>query len=293
MAEVSLWNRPLSGDEIKKYKDKRLRGTESGLVAYYPFNEPPGSTVFKDLVGSKNAQASNSVQITRRNGYSAPDVRSERYCLSGDGVDDTCIGTQTAIIGYPFSFDVWAQSTFTADNQNLILFSIGSTTTVASEYRTVRLRQISGVNTFQMNEGGVNNVSSASGLLNGSWNHFSVVYESQASAAVYINGVFFGRNLVNYGWAGFQKINFGGVTGTSGVMKGKLANLRIWSKALSQSEIQSLMYSVSTGNESGLVGYFKLNEGTGSVATNSVAANPGSMTAVLLYSPTWVGRDIP
>ena len=42
----------------------------------------------------------------------------------------------------------------------------------------------------------------------------------------------------------------------------------IWDTALSQSEIQSYMSSPPTGNESGLVGYWNFNEGSGITVTD-------------------------
>ena len=44
MDEVRIWNRALSAGEISANRDVELTGTETGLVAYYRFNEGSGQT---------------------------------------------------------------------------------------------------------------------------------------------------------------------------------------------------------------------------------------------------------
>lgn len=50
--EVKIWKKALSASEILEYKDYRRKGDESGLVAYYRFNEGVGSTMTSDLTGN-------------------------------------------------------------------------------------------------------------------------------------------------------------------------------------------------------------------------------------------------
>ena len=47
-----------------------------------------------------------------------------------------------------------------------------------------------------------------------------------------------------------------------------LDNLEFWSSALTQSEIQQFLFTPPTGNESGLVGYWNFNEGSGNTVTD-------------------------
>ena len=54
----------------------------------------------------------------------------------------------------------------------------------------------------------------------------------------------------------------------SSLLDGKADNLQIWNKALTQSEIQNYMSCPPTGNESGLVGYWNFNEGSGNTVTD-------------------------
>jgi hypothetical protein len=49
-------------------------------------------------------------------------------------------------------------------------------------------------------------------------------------------------------------------------LAGLVAKVTLWNRALSQVEVQELMHSQLTGKEPGLVAYWPLDEGSGSVA---------------------------
>jgi hypothetical protein len=52
-----------------------------------------------------------------------------------------------------------------------------------------------------------------------------------------------------------------------------ISNIRIWGIARTESQIKDNMSGELTGDEEGLVGYWKLNEGSGTVANDSTANN--------------------
>lgn len=52
--EVRVWNVARSGTEIAENLYSELNGDESGLVSYWNFNEPPGSTVANDATSNGN-----------------------------------------------------------------------------------------------------------------------------------------------------------------------------------------------------------------------------------------------
>ena len=106
------------------------------------------------------------------------------------------------------------------------------------------------------------------------WTHIALVYSSRAPK-LYVNGT-----LVRSGSAGpFPNVHpsasLGGSTQANyGNFEGQLDEVRIWNAALSQSQIQSNMTQRLTGTEPGLVTYFRCDEGSGSVLTDSASASP-------------------
>jgi hypothetical protein len=64
----------------------------------------------------------------------------------------------------------------------------------------------------------------------------------------------------------------------------KLSDVRIWNVARTQAEIQANMNNQLVGNELGLIGYWKLDEGTGLIVHDFTSnGNNGTLT----NSPTW------
>lgn len=71
---------------------------------------------------------------------------------------------------------------------------------------------------------------------------------------------------------------------------GIIDEVRIWNVARTQQEIQLNMHWEQMGNEPGLVGYWRLNEGSGSTAYDN---SPNSNTGSLINDPDWVISDAP
>lgn len=66
--------------------------------------------------------------------------------------------------------------------------------------------------------------------------------------------------------------------------KGAVSDFRIWDRVRTEAEIKANMHQRQTGNESGLLGYWKLDEGTGAeCADSSNLGNPAT-----IHGATWV-----
>ncbi|MFZ2156916.1 MAG: cadherin-like domain-containing protein, partial [Bradyrhizobium sp.] len=65
---------------------------------------------------------------------------------------------------------------------------------------------------------------------------------------------------------------------------GSIADVSVWNVALDQPQVQATLFTSLSGNESGLVAYFPLNDGSGAIATDLVNS-AGNLT--LLGNPDW------
>ena len=77
-----------------------------------------------------------------------------------------------------------------------------------------------------------------------------------------------------------------------GNFQGLIDEVRVWNVARSEVEIQSAMSTPLSGNEPGLVGYWKLDEGSGQIAYDSIAngnnGQLGTTPGVDPSDPTWL-----
>jgi hypothetical protein len=80
---------------------------------------------------------------------------------------------------------------------------------------------------------------------------------------------------------------------------GYIDEFRVWNVARSQSEIASTMNHTLVGNETGLVGYWKFDETSGTTAADSVTspghtAHPGTLMAdTAAHDPSWIVSTAP
>ena len=125
------------------------------------------------------------------------------------------------------------------------------------------------------------------------WYHIAGTYDGQV-AKVYINGVesvlcriqtlqinhIADNNLYIGIYKDENEKNF---------FQGKMTEARLWGVARTPEEIQQNMHQRLTGNESGLVGYWPLNEGSGTVANDkSPNANHGTIEG----GATWQEQEL-
>jgi len=104
------------------------------------------------------------------------------------------------------------------------------------------------------------------------WHHVAGVYDGD-SLTIFVDGRAYGviDDEASPGIApSTSSFRIGNFTESSGYgFDGQIDDVRIWNIARSESEIQEAMYLPLEGNEPGLVGYWKLDEGTGSTTADA------------------------
>lgn len=117
----------------------------------------------------------------------------------------------------------------------------------------------------------------------GKWEFIAVTYNN-GEAKIYLNGELIHEFTLNHTPINIPTdINIGGSASSLGDLEsvdGLMDDVQIWSKALSQSEIQNLMNNPPAGDENDLVGYWNFEEDTiSSPSANDVTifGNNGTM----------------
>ncbi|MEM7370296.1 MAG: LamG domain-containing protein [Bacteroidota bacterium] len=111
------------------------------------------------------------------------------------------------------------------------------------------------------------NVTGSQNVLDGKWHHVACVFDPAVAGAtlksvrLYVDGQADGQGTSAnaIATASDHDVRLGNDLGT-GFYQGQMAEFRLWSKALSQENIQSSMYLRINENEAHLEGYWKLNE---------------------------------
>ena len=262
--EVRIWNINRTASEIELFMNTQLDGNESGLVAYYNFDERTGSVV-KDISGNSH-DGTIVGDVTRLNFLGDS--------LHFDGVDDR----------------VYQQVLDELNSSAELTLSgwINTATSVTdANYRNIIrnghlggiLRIHNGNLDFEYSPDNYEGTSlytlstpiTDTQFLN-QWKYVTATFQNDGNysiAKIYIDGVL--HNSVS--WAAHNLPNMPsnnlftiGSYNASEYFHGDIAEVSVWSKALSLSQIQKLMHSAPNIIDANLVGYYPLNDGVGTIA---------------------------
>lgn len=125
------------------------------------------------------------------------------------------------------------------------------------------------------------------------WSHISMI-KNGTTVTFYLNGTssFSAGSQPATLTANTQPLRFGGRVTSSQYLSGYLDDMRIWNTARSLAEIKTYMFDKDlAATASGLVSYYKMNEGSGTSAAN-FSTNFSGLGGTLTNSPAWVASPI-
>lgn len=159
---------------------------------------------------------------------------------------------------------------------------------------------------FEDNAGGVNRPAWGTTVVPiGEWHHIAATYgptgENTGCWKLYLDGNLETLNAAVTGCPNATPesssiqhaalatgINSTGVLAT-GFFSGSIDNARVWNIAIPETEIQDNMYAEIPCNDIGLIGHWKMNEGSGATIANSVI---GGVSGALTNGPLWTAGKI-
>ncbi len=131
-------------------------------------------------------------------------------------------------------------------------------------------------------------------VIEGVWQHAALTYDG-TTWKVYLNGqldaeLYVGQPLRH---DSIQHFGLGSAMNSNGIVEGyfagRLNEVSVWDHALSKSEIEALMTSSPAGTETGLAGYWPLNEESGVTVTDATGNNDGVFNGET--TATWVDSN--
>ena len=230
------------------------------------------------------------------------DIFADNYSLSFDGSNDYASVNDLATSGeltynMAFTFNTWFKADGTLENQryNSIIFS--KHTSNGDNLFRIGLDRRANNGTIFYSDNATGDINIGSGNWNDQvWHHLAITRSSGSEGqflTAYIDGEVVGTQSnanPNFNAAALASIamEYDGSTPTDH-WSGKIDETMIWNYELTQVEIQSNMFALPTGNESGLIAYWNFNEGTGATLTDqSSNGNNGTING----NATW-STDVP
>jgi len=214
------------------------------------------------------------------------------YALSLDGSTESGAAGNLNLGGSALSFEGWIKpSSFKSASP--YISSIMGTEVSDSNSAFLRLGDANVANNKVQFVLSINNVqqklASTTALNANTWYHVAATYDG-ASMKIYINGVLDASKSQTGSVSSNGAFNVGYLYNTSRNFNGKVDEVRIWKRALSQTEISQNMCNVSVPATS-LAAYWKFNEGSGS-SVQDTSGNGVTLTLTGVDASNW-GTDVP
>ncbi|MGR3855111.1 endo-beta-N-acetylglucosaminidase H [Chryseobacterium indologenes] len=214
------------------------------------------------------------------------------YALSLDGNTESGAAGSMNLSGSALSFEGWIKpSSFKSASP--YISSIMGTEVSDSNSAFLRLGDASLANNKLQFVVSINNVqqklASATALNANTWYHVAATYDG-SNMKIYINGVLDATKAQTGSVNSTGAFNVGYLYNTSRNFNGKIDEVRVWKRALSQTEISQNMCNVSVPATS-LAAYWKFNEGSGSTVQDT-SGNGVTLTLTGVDASNW-GTDLP
>lgn len=210
------------------------------------------------------------------------------------------LGSSTTLKPNLVTVEVWAKSSqwYRSGSDNTIISNTqGGGYAIYIQGATGNLLFIAYANgTYQ-----VASIASASALVNGNWHHFAGTWDG-TTAKLYVDGVLKGSstplgstyniaygNSANNLFLGAESAGTSTTPDANRYFDGQLDEVRIWNVTRTAAQIKAYIFKPVANNASGLLAYYKCNEGSGTTLVNS-CTNTSGIDGTLV-SATWFANS--
>ncbi|HCT29535.1 MAG TPA: hypothetical protein DIW31_02100, partial [Bacteroidales bacterium] len=284
MDEFRIWNIALTSADINANMKSELVGTESGLIAYYNFNQGVANGA-NNTATSLLDKTSNHFNGTLTNfdlGYTSNWIErtAGNNCLQFDGVDDYVDISATDAPNFSAGISITGYIKWNKFNSWSRIIDMG-TGSNADNIQIANNGTSSNL-TFSIRKGSAGtDLNSQTNFNLNQWYYIAFTVSATGEAKIYVDGVLektvTGFNLPNTLVRTKQYIGKSNWS-SDAYFNGCIDNLSIWNKTLNQAEVTTGATDF-VGNEAGLLHYYRFNQGTTAGNNTTVTTLTDAVTA--------------
>ncbi len=289
--EVRIWNTARTQIEILTTMNKPLAGDETGLAAYYNFDQLSGA-VLPDVAGQGHNGAVTNAPAWVASGAMSEVAPEPNNALSYDGTDDYVQMNDVKLGTSDFTIEGWIKPTGTVGQMYIYTNRTGEGE-AAGNWFALSLQGGKILVELGTCASSYKSFLSVSALNVNSWHHIALV-RNPTTVTLYVNGVkdvsvsdnSSLRNLTS----GKDITRFGGWPDYSSKWyKGQIDEFRVWSTARTEAEILAGMSKTLKGNEAGLAAYYNFDQSGTELTDITGKGHNGT----LKNGPIWVPSPVP
>ncbi len=262
------------------------------LTASVTAGEFVTATATRDLGGGNYGSTSEfALNATAAAVNDAPVAADDRPGLTFDGVDDFVqVGNDVSLeMTSTMTMEVWFQTISFSNTRQIILNREGEYEVGIFPDGTIRWA-------FANTDPGWGWFDTGHVVQLNEWTHVAVTFDN-GTINTYVNGslihTYNGSGAIGDGHVALDDFRIGGRSNSPAgqYFEGSVGEVRIWNTVRTAGEISTNYDQLLTGNESGLVGNWRLREGSGTSVTDlSSSGNNGTLGGgTPSQEPTWVG----
>jgi hypothetical protein len=309
---VRLWALARGPAELVATRQRRLRGSENGLLGEWRFDESPtGAASASALDSSRNALAGALQDLApasvRVNGYDGsttlPEPRAVllgsaldgNYALQLNGVSQYVLVINEEIFDFTtgFALELWVNlDALPAAGAEAALISKGAAAFELLVDENGRLR-------FRTGGGAVHLLQGSGVLTPGQWHHVAAIWDAGVKTLMLDGAI----DAENYGVAlplGIDDLPLCfaarplSANTAEAFFAGLLDEVRAWSTARSPEQLAQSRNRTLTGHEPGLAGWWPFDEGDGGIAADAkeVVPKPDSLMTLQFEQLAFAGNQI-
>lgn len=305
--ELHVYNRALSADEVLQlYNLTAPTGVDTALEGYWSFNgqDVSGTTAFDRSGGSNSGTLTNGpIKVKGKVGQALDfDDTNDYVSVADSAALDATDTADLTLSGWFYRDTATTDDTVIAKRNGILSTDTGYLAYIDDATDQLIFEVSDGTDEYSL--------TSTSTFTTTGWYYYAITWDenSAAGSEIYVNGV--ADKATDTGTIGnigsisnAVVLTMGAASDGEDFFDGKLDETRVYSRVLSVGEIQSL-YTQSGGAkfnssvsqvqgtgrlDSGLAGYWRLDDGSGSNATDS---STNGTTFALTGSPTWTTGQI-
>ncbi|MEZ4448387.1 MAG: LamG domain-containing protein [Nannocystaceae bacterium] len=263
IAEVRVWSRSCTPDEIRVNGHRRMTGCEPGLVGYWPLTERQGQQALDrarggsaTIVGSSWTDALDLAVELAPMSPTRPSIpaRETPVLALGDGHSAVLPGVRELLFDRSFTVECWVKLADLAGERTIL----GTASGGPRQGLHLALRD------GRVHCGFVDADTTGGAPMSADrWAHVAFSYDRERGVQrVYLDGALSGIGGARPSWVGGDEVLLGRA-GEGSDLRGRITELRIWDHARGEDLLAEGLQRRATGREDGLCAYFPLDEGEG------------------------------
>ncbi|MEM9217767.1 MAG: LamG-like jellyroll fold domain-containing protein, partial [Cyanobacteria bacterium P01_F01_bin.150] len=291
LADLRIWKCVRSPQDIQGMMKMRLSGQEEHLVAYWPLDEGDGRIVNDQTGRNPDAPITGATW-----GVKAPLLQPNSQTnmppqpipvLTFDGNSQVTFTEKIPSLTTAVTIEFWAKGSSRLAEQTTFLYAI-----TAQNQRVLNIhlpwRHVSNTRIFwdAGNNSGYDRIDKAVAFKDyNEWTHWAFVKDAATSSMrICRNGELWHQETGRTrSLADIETFCIGSADNGRLPWKGAIADFRIWDVALSCQEVQKRMHHRLIGNEPGLVVYWPLDQGSGTIISDKTGHGHSGQ----IHGATW------